>query len=58
MKKPFNVLAEGLFIRGNRGDRRWAFPNESAGELLLQHALTYRFDFTADAIISTGTHAR
>src|SRR5262249_25087126 len=45
MKKPFDVLAEGLISMSNRGGRRWTFPNEPTGNLLLWHSIPRSFEF-------------
>ena len=54
MRKPFDVLAEGLQMTDSRGDRRLTFPNDISGKNLLWLGLTQRYSFTADAFFSLG----
>jgi hypothetical protein len=44
-----------LYCRGsgNRGDRRWTFPNDFSGETLLMRAVTQVFSFTAVEFLAT-----
>jgi site-specific DNA recombinase len=48
IRKPFDVLAKGLVVPSDRGDRRLTFPNESVKGSLLLQAITQRFEFTED----------
>ena len=48
MRKPFDALAKGLLVPSSRGDRRWTFPNESAGQSIFLQAITQTTVFTAD----------
>ena len=43
IRKPFDVLAEGLISEKSRGDRRWTFPNDLANERLLALAIAKSF---------------
>lgn len=49
-RKPFDVLVGGLPVSSSRGDRRWTFPNQSAGQLLILQAVTQTIVFTADEL--------
>lgn len=48
MRKPFDVLAEGLLVPSSRGDPRWAFRNELSSTKLLHFAIAESRSFTAD----------
>ena len=48
MRKPFDVLAEGLILNESRGDRRWTFLNDLTGMRLLQLAIAQVQEFSAD----------
>lgn len=50
MRKPFDMLAEGLLVLSSRGDRRWAFPHEAAGRALFHAAIAQSIALTEDAI--------
>ena len=50
IRKPFDLLAEGLVWKNSRDDRRWTFPNELTAEGLLQIAIAQSQEFQADEI--------
>ena len=52
MRKPFDVLAEGLLVSSSRDDRRWTFPNDLTGIGLLHTAIAQVQEFTADEFYS------
>jgi hypothetical protein len=54
MRKPFDVLAEGLVSKERRGDRRWTFLNDLTGMGLFQLAIAQVHDFTADTFFTLG----
>ena len=55
MRKPFDVLAEGLPVLSSRGDRRQTFPNDSGGLQLLWLALSQTVEFEADSFVHNLT---
>jgi len=48
MRKPFDVLAEGLVSENSRGDPRLTFPNQPGGPDLLWLTLPQALTFTED----------
>jgi hypothetical protein len=54
MRKPFDVLAEGLSVSYSRGDRRWTFPNGFTGMRLFHAAIAVARPFTAEELDSLG----
>jgi site-specific DNA recombinase len=56
IRKPFDVLAEGLVSKNSRGDRRCTFPNDLTGMRLLHTAISQSRPFTAAelAVMSGG----
>ena len=48
IRKPFDVLAEGLISKNSRDDRRLAFLNERAGGTLLGRLFSLRIEFSAE----------
>jgi len=46
--------AEGLSVEWSRGDRRWTFPNDSAGIHLLWQVLSQTFAFSANDFFLLG----
>jgi hypothetical protein len=46
---------EGISItKGSRGDRRWTFPNEHSGKLLLWQVCAQAHEFAADSFFQLG----
>ena len=45
IRKPFDVLAEGLLVSSSRGDRRWTFPNDLDGRQLFHAAIAQVVEF-------------
>jgi DNA invertase Pin-like site-specific DNA recombinase len=54
MRKPFDVLAEGLSVSYSRGDRRWTFPNDLSGVRLFHAAIAVARPFTAEELEALG----
>ena len=54
MRKPFDMLAEGLDFKNSRDDRRLTFPNDSAGIGILWFALSQTLAFSADKFFLLG----
>ncbi len=54
MRKPFQILSEGLLVQQSRGDRRLTFLNDSAGASLFGLAVSQTIDFTADTFFALG----
>jgi hypothetical protein len=54
IRKPFDVLAEGLLQKSGRGDRRLTFLNDPAGTSLFWLAVSQTIDFTADTFFALG----
>jgi len=52
MRKPFDVLVEGLVSNNSRGDRRWTFPNDIGSLRLFWLAIAQTVTFTGDAFYS------
>ena len=50
MRKPFDMLAEGLLVSSSRGDRRLTFPNDMGSLRLFWLTIAQTVTFTADAI--------
>ncbi len=48
LRKPFDVFAEGLLVKNNRGDWQWRFPNDVSGEAWLRRVVTRRATFDAE----------
>jgi hypothetical protein len=55
MRKPFDVLAEGLLTKDSRDDRRWTFPNDFSVVQLMHSALAQVHKFTADEFYSLAS---
>jgi hypothetical protein len=55
MRKPFDLLTEGLSVPLSRGDRRWTFLNEPSGQILLMMAVSQSFEFSADTFYAPGS---
>jgi hypothetical protein len=55
MRKPFDILVEGLVSESSRGDRRLTFPNDFSGQMVLWRAFAQAMDFTADNFYAAGT---
>jgi hypothetical protein len=53
-RRPFGLVAEGLCVFSHRGDRRWTFPNESIGQMLLMHAVAQSIVFTEVELAAAG----
>jgi hypothetical protein len=54
MRKPFDLLAEGLFVSSSRGDRRFIFARTLDPASLLRAAMTQSISFTADAFFAAS----
>lgn len=50
IRKPLDVLAEGLLVSSSRGDRRLTFPNEPLGKGLFLRAIAQSIEFTGDML--------
>ena len=50
MRKPFDILVEGLSVSSSWGDSRRTFVNETLAFRLLAHFIPERTEFTGDAI--------
>jgi hypothetical protein len=48
MRKPFDVLAEGLISKDSRGDRRLLFLNELDGLYLMRLAIAQSVELSAE----------
>ena len=48
MRKPFDVLAEGLLSENSWGDRRLTFSNDLTASELLRRPIAQTIAFTAD----------
>ena len=55
MRKPFDVLIEGLISGESRGDRRWTFLNDLTGIGLFHLAIAQVEEFTADTFFALGS---
>jgi site-specific DNA recombinase len=55
MRKPFDVLAEGLILKSSRGDRRCTFLNDLMGTGLFQLAIAQVEEFSADTFFALGS---
>jgi len=54
IRKPFDVLAEGLVSKNSRGDRRWTFPNDLTGMRLFHAAIALARPFAAEELEILG----
>ena len=54
IRKPFDVLAEGLISKNSRGDRRCTFPDDFTGIRLFHAAIALVRPFTADELHALG----
>jgi len=51
MRKPFDLLAEGLLLQNGRGGRTWSFVNETPGQRLVLGLLPQAITFEGDEIL-------
>ena len=49
IRKPFDILVEGLLVSSSRGDRRFTFPNDSSNLRLFWSAIAQTVELQADA---------
>jgi len=54
MRKPFDVLAEGLVSKNSRGDRRCTFPDQLSETGLFSRAISQVVEFTAEVFLAAG----
>jgi hypothetical protein len=52
IRKPFDVLDEGLLLEKSRGEPRCTFPNDLMPVRLLWQAITHGEEFTADTFFT------
>lgn len=55
MRKPFDLLAEGLDLKNSRGDWRCTFPNDPSAPDMLWRVISQTLNFTADTFFASDS---